>query len=98
MKTTPTKTPPQWKFEDSRAGMRESMSTPTSRRFRSFYVIAHNPRAGTICRPFSHSFNRAEALADAQKAGEGSQVVSATEYRELTGRSAASDYAREMAV
>lgn len=29
MKTTQTKTPPQWKFEDSRAGMRESMSTPT---------------------------------------------------------------------
>lgn len=64
-------------------------------KFRAFYVVLGNLRDG-----LSYPFDRADSQSDAEtiaKQRPGAQVLTATQYRELTGRTAAADYRREMA-
>lgn len=71
------------------------MNFPTlsTRRARAFYLVRFDPRRDAFSRPFERHDNRAQAL-EAAKA-DGAQVLSATDYRELTGRTAAADLAME---
>ncbi len=66
-----------------------------SSKYRVFYVVLGSVKHGVITRPFDRVKTEVEARAEALKEP-GAFFLSATEYRELTGRDAAADYAREM--